>query len=206
MHLFSHHLRYYKCHGTQVRTPWIFLWQSRRLQLHNHKDPLLCRNEMCHLCDSNDIVDKFHYLMMCIFFNNEREKKRLLCIVTEKIDTTYTQIIKYMCRNKISFQTRLRDIHMYYFNNMWKFCKYRCNIHRLPIGTGVVDISRNEMCHLCDSNDIVDKFHYLMMCISEKIDTTYTQIIKYMCRNKISFQTRLRDIHMYYFNKLTQFF
>jgi hypothetical protein len=48
---------------------------------------------------------------------------------------------------------------------MWKFCKYRCNIHRLPIETGVVDISRNEMCHLCDSNDIVDEFHYLMMCI-----------------------------------------
>ena len=48
---------------------------------------------------------------------------------------------------------------------MCVFCKYRCNIHRLPVETGVVDIFRNEMCHLCDSNVIVDEFHYLMMCI-----------------------------------------
>ena len=29
---------------------------------------------LCHLCDSSDIGDEFHYIMICSFFNNERKK------------------------------------------------------------------------------------------------------------------------------------
>jgi hypothetical protein len=44
-----------------------------------------------------------------------------LCIVTENINTTYTQIIKYMCWNKVTFLTRRRDFHSYYFDTFTHF-------------------------------------------------------------------------------------
>ena len=52
------------------------------------------------------------------------------------------------------------------YNLATLFCKYRCGSHRLPVETGRwQSVARNErLCHLCDSSDIGDEFHYIMSC------------------------------------------
>ena len=49
------------------------------------------------------------------------------------------------------------------YNYMLNFCKFRCGGHRLPVETGRWhNASRaDRVCHLCDSSDIGDGFHYL---------------------------------------------
>ena len=49
---------------------------------------------------------------------------------------------------------------------MFNFCKFRCGGHRLPVATGRWhNVSRAvRFCHLCDSADIGDEFHYIMSC------------------------------------------
>ena len=51
-------------------------------------------------------------------------------------------------------------------NFIYTYCKYRCGSHRLPIETGRWHgVSRHDrLCHLCDSNDIGDEYHYIMLC------------------------------------------
>ena len=50
---------------------------------------------------------------------------------------------------------------------MLNFCKFRCGGHRLPVETGRWhNASRaDRLCHLCDSADIGDGFHYIMSVI-----------------------------------------
>ena len=50
---------------------------------------------------------------------------------------------------------------------MLNFCKFRCGGHRLPVETGRWhNASRaDRVCHLCDSADIGDGFHYIMSVI-----------------------------------------
>ena len=52
------------------------------------------------------------------------------------------------------------------YNYMFNFCKFRCDGHRLPVETGRWhNVSRaDRLCHLCDSADIGDEFHYIMSC------------------------------------------
>ena len=49
---------------------------------------------------------------------------------------------------------------------MHTLCKFRCGSHRLPIETGRWrGVSINDrLCHLCDSGDIGDEYHYVMTC------------------------------------------
>jgi hypothetical protein len=49
---------------------------------------------------------------------------------------------------------------------MFNFRKFRCGGHRLSVETLIWhNVSRaDRLCHLCDSADIGDKFHYLMSC------------------------------------------
>ena len=51
-------------------------------------------------------------------------------------------------------------------NCMFNFCKFRCDGHRLPVETGRWhNVSRaDRLCHLCDSADIGDEFHYIISC------------------------------------------
>ena len=57
-------------------------------------------------------------------------------------------------------------------NNMYILCKFRCGSHRLPIEAGRWQgVSRSDrLCHLCDSNDIGDEYHYIMSCSAFKDD------------------------------------
>lgn len=60
----------------------------------------------------------------------------------------------------------------YPFNHLYTLCKFRCGSHRLPIETGRWQgITRdNRVCHLIDSNDIGNEYHYVMICHSMKAD------------------------------------
>jgi len=66
-------------------------------------------------------------------------------------------------KNELVFEKYLSVLSPKY---IYVFSKYRCSSHRLPVETGRwYNISRNDrLCHLCDSNDIGDEFHYVMTC------------------------------------------
>ena len=55
-------------------------------------------------------------------------------------------------------------------NNIYQLCKFRCGSHRLPVETGRwQNLSRSDrLCHLCDSSDIGDEYHYIMSCSALK--------------------------------------
>jgi len=54
----------------------------------------------------------------------------------------------------------MNELHVQFFLN------FRCGGHRLPVETGRWhNVSRaDRLCHLCDSADIGDEFHYIMSC------------------------------------------
>lgn len=72
-------------------------------------------------------------------------------------------------KQKLSLKTILI---FYPFNHLYTLCKFRCGSHRLPIETGRWQgITRdNRVCHLIDSNDIGNEYHYVMICHSMKAD------------------------------------
>ena len=51
-------------------------------------------------------------------------------------------------------------------NLMFILCKFRSGSHRLPVETGRwQNLPREDrLCHLCESGDIGDEFHYIMSC------------------------------------------
>ena len=57
-------------------------------------------------------------------------------------------------------------------NFLFTLCKFRCGNHRLPIETGRWhNLDRdNRLCHLCDSNDLGDEYHYIMVCSAFKVE------------------------------------
>ena len=54
----------------------------------------------------------------------------------------------------------MNELHVQFFFN------FRCGGHRLPVETGRWhNVSRaDRLCHLCDSADIGDEFHYIISC------------------------------------------
>jgi len=44
-------------------------------------DLVMIHYRLCHLCDSNDIGDEFHYIMACSFFNNDSKIKSNTCLI-----------------------------------------------------------------------------------------------------------------------------
>ena len=44
-------------------------------------DLVMIHYRLCHLCDSNDIGDEFHYIMACNFFNNDSKIKSNTCLI-----------------------------------------------------------------------------------------------------------------------------
>ena len=68
-------------------------------------------------------------------------------------------------------------------NNIYTLCRFRCGNHRLPIETGRWhSVSRNDrVCHLCDSNDIGDEYHYIMSCSALKEDRK--RLLPNFCNN-----------------------
>ena len=67
------------------------------------------------------------------------------------------------------FKTELKIekyISMLPYSYMFNFCKFRCSGHRIPVETGSWhNVSRaDRLCHICDSADIGDAFHYIMSC------------------------------------------
>jgi hypothetical protein len=67
---------------------------------------------------------------------------------------------------------------------MYVFCRYRCSSHWFPVETGRwYNISRHDrLCHLCDSNDIGDEFHYVMTCSFFNNERKY--YLPYYCQKK----------------------
>jgi hypothetical protein len=67
---------------------------------------------------------------------------------------------------------------------MFNFCKFRCGGHRLPVETRRWhNVSRaDRLCHLCDSADIGDEFHYIMSCnyLKQERENIYRVIVAIM--------------------------
>ena len=91
------------------------------------------------------------------------------------------------------------------FNYAVLFCKYRCGSHRLPVETGRwQNVSRHDrLCHLCDSPDIGDEFHYIMSC-SFFTNERKQLLPLYYCRNVniIKFQQLFSSNNMSILSKL----
>jgi len=92
--------------------------------------------------------------------------------------------------------------------NALKLCKFRCGNHRLPVETGRwQNVQRQErLCHLCESADIGDEFHYVMSCPFFKKER-YKYLPHYCCTNVniLKFKNVFTTVNIVLLEKLCRF-
>ena len=93
-------------------------------------------------------------------------------------------------------------------NQIYVLCKFRCGNHRLPVETGRwQNVPRaDRFCHLCDSADIGDEFHYIFECTCLKRDRERL-LPAYFCRNynALKFNQLFNSVNVVLLEKLVRF-
>ena len=90
-------------------------------------------------------------------------KDQFLQNCLSEINTTPKCLCYRIFKTDIKLESYFSKLSLY---NQFLLCKFRCGSHRLPIETGRWNnISRNDrLCHLCESSDVGDEYHYVMSC------------------------------------------
>ena len=90
-------------------------------------------------------------------------KDQFLQNCLSEINTTPKCLCYRIFKTDIKLESYFSKLSIY---NQFLLCKFRCGSHRLPIETGRWNnISRNDrLCHLCESSDVGDEYHYVMSC------------------------------------------
>lgn len=93
-------------------------------------------------------------------------------------------------------------------NNLYTLCRFRCGNHRLPIETGRwQNVPRSDrVCHLCDSNDIGDEYHYIMSCSA--LSEERKRLLPYFCNyypNTYKFEQLFNSSNIICLEKLCRF-
>ena len=65
-------------------------------------------------------------------------------------------------KNSLKFENYLLELD---FQDRVRFSKFRCGNHRMPVSVDRYNCDRESLnCNLCDSAEIGDEFHYLLVC------------------------------------------